>query len=167
MNKILFLISLLLFSCSEEPELLLTTPGELTTFAFKKSINPNLTSDLVLNFDGVDTFTGSLNYRTAIENLVATFETVGGTVTVQNVPQISGETENDFNQVVTYTVLNSDGTNPRNYYIDITYFTGLPVISIQTNGVPIDSKENYVVGDWEEWDQKAFEKRNELSLLLH
>ena len=84
MKKILFLISLLLFSCSEEPELLLTTPGELTTFAFKKSINPNLTSDLVLNFDGVDTFTGSLNYRTAIENLVATFETVGGNEVINN-----------------------------------------------------------------------------------
>lgn len=161
MNKILFLISLLLFSCSEEPELLLTTPGELTTFVFKKSINPNLTSDLVLNFDGVDTFIGSLNYRTAIENLVATFETVGGTVTVQNVPQISGETENDFNQVVTYTVFNSDGTNPRNYYIDITYFTGLPVISIQTNGVPIDSKENYLVGTVSIQGAREFENLEE------
>lgn len=161
MKKVLFLISILLFSCSEEPEVVLATPGELTTFVFKKSINPNLTSDVVLTFDGVDTFTGSLDYRTAIENLVATFETDGGEVTVQNVPQISEETENDFNKVVTYTVFNTEGASPRNYYIDLSYFTGLPVISIQTNGVPIDSKENYVAGTVHIQGSRAFENLEE------
>jgi hypothetical protein len=146
MKKFLFLIPFILISCSDTPEIVLSTPGELTTFTFTKDLNPTLTSDLVLTFDGVDTFTGTLNYRSAIESLVATFTYAGGDVFVQNTPQISAVTENNFNQVVAYTVFNSGGSSSRNYYIDISYFTVLPIISINTNGVPIVSKEEYVEG---------------------
>ena len=126
--------------------LYLTDPIEISSFSFYKSLNSSLTSDLDLTFDGIDTFSGSVNYLSNIENLVASYEFTGGDVIVQDELQISAVSVNDFNQIVTYKVFNTLGNSFRLFYIDITYFTGLPILSIDTNNIPILSKDDYLEG---------------------
>ena len=51
--------------------------------------------------------------------LAAEFTVSGGSVTVGNLPQVSGETENDFTSPVVYTVTAADGTK-RTYTVSVT-----------------------------------------------
>ena len=58
--------------------------------------------------------------------------------------QTSATTANDFSNVVTYIVEASDNTR-QNYYIDVTKFTGLPIVYINTLGeAEITSKDEYI-----------------------
>ena len=78
--------------------------------------------------------------------MVASFDHTGSGVRVNNNLQISGETVNDFAQIQNYSVSTSDGKLGQ-YEVDITYFTGLPIIYLETtNGEEIDSKEDYFTG---------------------
>ncbi|MFT6732426.1 MAG: hypothetical protein ACJAS9_000606 [Polaribacter sp.] len=85
--------------------------------------------------------------NTPINQLVASFEHNGSQFTVGNVTQVSNTTENDFTDLVTYTVNASDGQQA-SYQVDLTKFTGLPIIYLSTDGLaPIDSKDDYVTGN--------------------
>ena len=121
-------------------------PIEITSFSFLSEFNPTLTQDVSLNYDGVDTFSGALNYLCDIENLVASFEIVGSKVEFNNILQTSSKTGNDFNKVLVYEVYNTSGLESKKFYIEISYFTGLPRIYLNTNNTAIDSKEDYVEG---------------------
>ncbi|ARV15184.1 CotH kinase family protein [Polaribacter sp. SA4-12] len=121
-------------------------PIEMTSFSFLSEFNSTLTQDINLTFDGVDTYSGSVNYLCNIEALVASFEIVGGSVKVNDIEQTTGVNGNDFNKVLAYIVSNNTTTDSKTYYIEISYFTGLPRILINTNNAAIDSKENYVEG---------------------
>lgn len=148
MKKVFLLISLIILSCSNDDAIKFSSAGagELTSFHLSTELNTSLTEDVVFTFDGENTFTGTIDYRCDIENLVSSFEFVGGNVIVNNVSQTSEVSENDFSQLVTYKVFNTAGDSSRDYNIKIIYFTGLPIISINTNGIPIVSKEDYVEG---------------------
>jgi hypothetical protein len=121
-------------------------PIEMNSFSFLSELNPTLTQDVNLIFDGIDTYVASVNELCDIENLIASFTIVGGGVQVNNVAQLTGVSSNDFNKPLTYKVSNTTNSEVKNFYIEISYFTGLPRILIDTNSTPIDSKEDYVEG---------------------
>ena len=75
--------------------------------------------------------------------LIPEFEFDGWKVFLNEKEVISGQTAIDFSNSVTLLIKNRNGEQ-KEYTIKIISFTGLPVIYINTNDVPIDSKENYV-----------------------
>ncbi len=60
--------------------------------------------------------------------------------------QISGVTANNFRNPVDYTIVYADG-HEKTFRVDVTNFTGLPVLFISTeNQAPINSRDDYVKG---------------------
>ena len=68
----------------------------MNSFSFILKLNPTLTQDVNLIFDGIDTYVTLVNELCDIENLIASFTTVGGGVQVNNVAQLTGVSSNDF-----------------------------------------------------------------------
>lgn len=118
---------------------------ELLSFSFLKEMNMSLESDMDLKIDELNV-SGRLPYEAEIERLIATFEHGGYEASINGVNQTSNATFNDFTSVLPYTIKTKEGKS-ETYNVDVTYFTGLPIISIKTDGnVGIDSKEEYVEG---------------------
>lgn len=143
-----FLITIGIYSCSEEDGI---TPvvgndegTDLTSFTFTSSANKSLPYDIYLDINGNE-ITGYIPLSGDIENLIATFEHNGANVVVGSQVQQSGQTYNDFRRSLIYTVKTSDGRS-QSYNVSLTYFTGLPIVYLDTNGVPIDTKEEYRAG---------------------
>lgn len=61
----------------------------------------------------------TMPYNTNTESLIATFTTTGVSITVNNLPQVSESTPNDFTRPVIYTVTAADGSTA-NYTITVT-----------------------------------------------
>ena len=119
---------------------------EMKSFSFLAELNPTLTQDVHLTFDGVDTFSAAVNELCAIENLVASYTFIGGNVLVNSNAQVTGESSNNFNKPVVYVASNVENSATKSFYVEISYFTGLPRILINTNNTPINSKDDYVEG---------------------
>ncbi|MBT8394861.1 MAG: CotH kinase family protein, partial [Bacteroidia bacterium] len=140
------LITFLLVSCNNETEPTNVTleDAELSSFSFLASNNPSLDSDIVLSISNNE-ITGRVPYNGDITNLIATFTYTGSQVIVDGFNQTSDTSYNNFSNVVTYSVLNGDGEQ-EDYDVRVKYFTGLPIFYIDTNGIPIDTKEEYIEG---------------------
>ena len=142
-----FLLTTLIFvSCNDDSVIVdpIIEGTEITSFSFLKVNNSSLDNDVYLDIDG-NIISGSIPYGVEIESLAATFEHDGFEIVVNNGLQISGTTFNDFSKRVIYKVKTNDGRE-EDYEVAITYFTGLPIIYVDTNGIPIDSKEDYREG---------------------
>lgn len=126
-------------------------PISVNEIRFTAGDNSSLTTDVVLNYDGGDTFEGVLPYTADIHNLVAdiTVDFNGAKVFLNNETYQEGEEAFDFGKEVSLKVSNATGSASSEYTIRLTYFTGIPVVRINTSGVPIDSKEDYVPGEVE------------------
>lgn len=146
---LLLLAAILLNACKKEDKPIpLNSDKELLSFQIKDSLN---SSYLETSITG--TITGTEIKLTIPElvdasKLVATFSFKGASVFVGAVEQQSGVTVNDFTKLVTYTVIAEDGSH-QDYTVKIETSpllkNGVPQIYITTeNGVPIDSKDNYV-----------------------
>lgn len=122
---------------------------ELSNFSFLTANNPELSADIVLDYDdSVNTFSGVIPQNTSVKKLIATFQFLGSSVEVSGIVQTSGNTENDFTQILNYQV--SNGTASISYAIDVTRFTGLPVMEIQTSDfIAVDSRDTYVEAELE------------------
>ena len=146
-NYLPLLCFFLLVSCQDDTNVT-SEPSviNLSSFSLLSELNPSLSDDITLTFDGVDTYSGTINYLCDIENLVATYDFNGGNVKVNGVTQTNSLSANNFRKVLTYSFYNTANDDYENYYIKIAYFTGLPIININTNDSPIDSKEVYVEG---------------------
>lgn len=145
---VLFIIPMMMFwSCSEEsttiePEVEGT---EITKFYFLKSSNPDLDKDRYAIIEN-EIITAKLPLGTDMKQMVASFEHNGSEIMLNNKVQVSNETVNDFTEIQNYTVTTTDGKSGQ-YEVDMTYFTGLPIIYLETsNGEEIDSKEDYFTG---------------------
>ena len=124
---------------------------------------PEASSGETLNVDG-ETITGCIPYLYDFK-LKPTFEVAEGiTVTVGGVSQVSGESEQDFSQPVTYTV--SNGTESRDYTVAVTN-SGLPVVVLTQQsgggsvswaeaGINVRSKDS----EWVETDKMAVYNAN-------
>ncbi|MDP3357729.1 MAG: CotH kinase family protein [Lutibacter sp.] len=143
---IFFFISILFISCSKEAENVdpIIEGTEIGQFSFLKANNPNLLYDINLDIVGQN-IKGRIPFNVDIKNLIATFNNNGSAVVVNNVNQISGTSANNFTNLVTYTVKTTDGREAQ-YEVDVTKFTGLPIVYINTNGVAITSKDDEIPG---------------------
>jgi beta-glucanase (GH16 family) len=107
--------------------------------------NPSLNDDIILEMDGT-TFSGRVSQNIPVSDLYASFTHDGATVFVADVEQTSGSTPNDFTELVEYKVSKANGVS-KTFTVDLTKFTGLPIVSIQTDGnLPIESKDDYITG---------------------
>jgi len=143
---IVFIILLFSISCnnnSEEIEVIVEGT-EITQFSFLKANNPNLLYDINFEISG-QTIKGRIPFNVAVTNLIATFENDASTTVINDINQVSGTSVNNFTNLVTYTVKTNDG-RVENYEVDVTKFTGLPIIYINTNGVAITSKDIEIPG---------------------
>lgn len=140
--------TLLLFitlSCAKDkfvPKL--SAENELTSFVIKNENQSNLKNEIVTEIIGDTIFARTL-VGTDVSSLIPEFEHKGVKVLVNNIEQKSGIDKQNFSDLVKYTVAaeNGDGKTYVVKFID----TGLPAIYLSTNGKPIVSKEDYIVGD--------------------
>jgi hypothetical protein len=130
---------------SAAPPVVQEPAPKLLSFVLRAQDNSELDSDLSLGIDGA-AVTGRLPTNSPVTELVAAFEFQGATVAISGVTQASAQQPNDFTQPVALTVTNNSG-DIASYTIDITNFTGLPIIYLNTDGgVSVESKETYVPG---------------------
>ncbi|MEW6981819.1 CotH kinase family protein [Colwelliaceae bacterium 6471] len=117
----------------------------LSQLAFLTVHNPDLNNDIYLNINN-NLITGRVGSNAGVDGLVATFTHDGAEINVNDVIQENSSTANDFTNIVTYTVKTSAGSQ-ESYQVDLTKFTGLPIVYLSTNnGASIESKEDYVAG---------------------
>ena len=117
----------------------------ITSFSFLKEHNPNINEDITMDISS-NLIAGRVADNIPTTDLIATIIHDGVELTKNGIQQISGKTSNDFTSIVEYQVVDVDGQS-NVYQVDLTRFTGLPIIYLTTEGmVPIDSKENYVDG---------------------
>ncbi|MDP3312082.1 CotH kinase family protein [Lutibacter sp.] len=142
---VLFLLgSNFLISCGEDNDSLpvVNEGTKITKFSFLKLNNPTIPYDLHLDITE-NKITGRFPLHVDVKSLKASIEHNGSEVFIDNNKQISGATVTNFINIITYTVKTSTG-NYENYTVDLTKFTGLPIITINTTGgVAIDSKDDY------------------------
>lgn len=115
----------------------------ITSFGFLVNRNPALPQDIIGEIDQ-DTIRVVIFPGTDVQDLKADFVHAGNVITVGDLPQVSGQSGHDFNQHIEYKVTAADG-QIMIYQVKIED-TGLPLLSISTNGLPVESKEQYVSG---------------------
>lgn len=115
----------------------------IKSFRFRTAANAaKLPQDVVLEVgDGI--ISGRTSFVVENKVLVPEFEFEGEGVYMGSQEIASGETEVDFSGPVVLTVRNKGGEE-REYRGSLVSFTGLPVVYIDTGGIPVVSKEEYV-----------------------
>ena len=117
----------------------------ITMFSFLAENNAELDRDVTLTINSGD-IVGRIPTNIPITGLVASFQHSGSSLSVSSIDQQSGSSVNDFSSLVTYTA-NGSGGQSTSYQVDLTKFTNLPIIYLQTDDfIAIDSKEDYVQG---------------------
>ncbi|GAA4806944.1 CotH kinase family protein [Olivibacter ginsenosidimutans] len=136
----------LLMGCKkdrEQTDIDLSAEHELSSFIFKQVNNPALRMDIDGEIIGDTVFAHTL-VGTDLSTLVPTFVHTGVGVTVEGVEQHSDTSEQNFTQLVHYSIAAENG-DTHTYVIKFSD-TGLPAVYIATGGKSIDSKEDYVDG---------------------
>ena len=144
----LILLFLVLLSCKKEEEESIEPEVnlEILNFSFLAENNPSLNYDIHLTIDELQ-ISGILPVIADFEQLVATIEHTATSILIDDIVQTNSTTSNNFIDVVNY-ILQSENGLEINYEVDVTYFTGLPIIYINTDGdLPIDSTDEYREGD--------------------
>ena len=147
-HSLLTLVMLTLAACDAPTEPV--TPGTpvlpvMTGFLFERADNPALQADAVGVIDG-DTVRVVLPNVVPVNALKATFTLAEAATTVRvgSIRQSSGVTPADFTDNVVYRLESSTGTI-RAMVVQVTVFTGLPVVTVMTDGgAPILNREDYV-----------------------
>lgn len=120
---------------------------KLSSVSFLLEDNDQLENDIALEEQSENTFFARAPYNISLHGLAATYEFIGSSIQINDVEQENGITRNNFTDVVNVKVINKDGESAI-YQINLTKFTGLPIVYLQTDGsVQIDSKDDYVLGD--------------------
>ncbi|MGB1611294.1 MAG: hypothetical protein ACPHAR_02735, partial [Flavobacteriaceae bacterium] len=91
------LLSIFVLSCQKEDKVDLIDPN-LLSVSFQKANNPSLESDIKLDFDNDDTFSGFIPYGTSIKSLIATYEFEGSSLQIDGREQINSISINDFSK---------------------------------------------------------------------
>ena len=115
----LYLVLFSLFiSCSDSPEIELSSVSKLEPFTFHPSYNTNLkkvVTGTISNFD----ITLQIPYDMSPDKLIATFSYTGASIQIGGVIQENGVTANNFSKPVVYTVIAEDGTKS-DYTVTVT-----------------------------------------------
>ena len=119
----------------------------ITQFSFLRSNNPQLSSDIHLSIAN-SLISGRVPKTVDISELVASVEHNASQLILNGEIQTNSISTSSFDTIVTYTIKMDDGREA-SYQVDVTKFTGLPIVSLDTDGnAPIDSKEEYVYGQF-------------------
>ena len=139
-----FTLFSLFISCSDTPDVELSSISTIESFSFHPGLNEDLNEVVVGSISGSN-ITVSVPYNASADRLIATFTYSGVSIQVSGKEQTSGVTVNDFNKPVVYSVVAEDGTKV-DYTVTVTVNSFIvPSIHINTKGgVPILDKENYV-----------------------
>lgn len=119
----------------------------LTAFSLTKALNAALDSSLIATFVG-DTIRLVIPKVMDVAALIPTFTVSAprATVTIASAAQTSGVSATSFATDVRYTVTSIGGAT-REYVVQVIVWTGLPVITVNTDGgAPILSRDVYVPG---------------------
>ena len=135
----------------------------LESFSLLKEQNPDLEEDIEFALDG-STFSARLPTNAPVTALVPSFSFSGTEVSIAGVQQESGTTSQDFTQILTYRVSNEAGTS-QDYEIDLTRFTGLPIIYLTTDE-PVVSKEDYVEGTFRLEGGRNYDSIDEMEMKI-
>ncbi len=146
-NGGIWILYLLLFSfsisCADPIEKELSSASELESFTFHSEFNPMIEASIKGTISGT-TISISIPYAIPSNGLIASFTYSGASVNIGEIKQVSDITKNDFSKPVIYSVFAEDGTKT-DYTVTVTHdLPRLPQININTSGLPILDKENYV-----------------------
>jgi hypothetical protein len=150
-SLVLVYVSALLVSCGgsdsseqEVPPVVVVEPL-IRQFSFLSEHNPSLSTDLTLTISG-NSITGQFPASADWHAMKASVEHTGTSLLVSDSAQSNSDSVQNFTSVQNYTVMMDDGRQAT-FNVDVTAYTGLPIIYLNTVGnAPIDSKEDYVDG---------------------
>lgn len=151
MKKLLLLFfTVALISCDKDSNTYKApdAPIAVSELVFTASSNTSLDQDVVLQYDGESTFYGTAPLGADMENLVATISMnhSNGEILLNGELYENASATADFSKEVALKVNSADQSSSGEYKVRLSYYTGIPILNINTAGVPIDSKEEYVVG---------------------
>ncbi|HKG06935.1 MAG TPA: CotH kinase family protein [Pedobacter sp.] len=127
----------------EEPGPVLKSDKTITAFSLMAAKNPGIAENVKGEIIG-DTIFLRVFAETDISKLIPFYSYVGKQVVVNDKPQESNVTFNNFSTPVPYTVVAEDGSK-KTYFIKLTE-SGIAALYINTNGAPIVSKDDYIDG---------------------
>ncbi|MDB9734597.1 CotH kinase family protein [Porticoccaceae bacterium] len=140
-------------------------PPSIDKIFFSENSNGGLSEEIILS-QSEHIFSSRTTNNGSVDQLVASFEYTGTSVSIGDTIQESGSTVNDFTEIVTYSVTNSDG-DVEEYTVDLMRFTGLPIVYLKTDdAVAIDSKEDYVQGDTSLDGGRDFDNLDDLEMKI-
>ena len=140
-------------------------PPSIDKMFFSENANGGLSEEIILS-QSEHIFSSRTTNNGSVDQLVASFGYTGISVSIGDTIQESGSTVNDFTDIVTYSVTNSDG-DVEEYTVDLMRFTGLPIIYLKTDdAVAIDSKEDYVQGDTSLDGGRDFDNLDDLEMKI-
>jgi len=114
----------------------------IRSFTFTKAKNPQLEGDLTCTVSN-NVISVVSSFVIEDKKLIPEFSIEGGKIYYQDSELISGTTKIDFSGAVELAIKETGGPD-KSFTVNVVSFTGLPVVYIDTKGVPIDSKEVYV-----------------------
>ena len=136
------LLSIFVLSCQKEDKVDLIDPN-LLSVSFQKANNPSLESDIKLDFDNDDTFSGFIPYGTSIKSLIATYEFEGSSLHIDGKEQINSISINDFSKERMVSIFDDNG-NGKDYMIRLHYHTGLPIVYLSDFDPELIVREYYI-----------------------
>jgi hypothetical protein len=144
-NTAIVFLSLLVLSCQKEEEIDLSNIN-LLSVSFQKANNPSLVSDIKLDFDNEETFSGFVPYGTSLHSLIATYEFEGSSVQIDGEEQTNSVSSNDFGKERVVSVLDERG-NGKDYLIRLHYHTGLPIVFLDIFDPESVPREEYITAE--------------------
>jgi hypothetical protein len=119
---------------------------KLLSFKFLAENNPrNLLKDVNFEISADNEVSSFISYILENRKFIPTYETTYGVLMLGDEEVVSGETELDCSLPLELKLVSEDET--LTYKLSIRYFTGLPIVYINTEDKkPIESKDEYVKG---------------------
>ena len=147
---LLLLIATLGFSCSDkDKDTPLSQTNDFLMYELRKEHNPLLEETVVADIAQYQVRL-TLPEELQGELLVATFEHNGVSITLDGVPQVSGETKNDYSQELLYHI-QAEATNGKAYLVEVEWIpskvnpdpsTVIPHIYVDIdNNEPMETKD--------------------------
>lgn len=124
----------------------ISNPLKLISFKFLAENNPkNLLKDVEFEISSDNEISCFIPYILENKKFIPTYEISDGILTVNDEEVISGKTELDCSLPIELKLASENETVI--YHLSIRYFTGLPIVYIDTEEKqPIESKDEYVKG---------------------
>lgn len=143
---LLVLFILLFNACKDDEDDTQATDKELVSFAFLKADNPSLNEDIFLDINDDNHISGRMPYGCDMTALVASYELKAAAAFVNGIEQENRQSANDFTNPVEYKIFSQLGDSTV-YTVELAYFTGLPVLYINTKNEQTIPHGEYVLGN--------------------